>query len=171
VIENLVPEPTCRTLVDVGCGAGIFIEAGNSRGWATYGIEPSRVAAAHCKKKGLNIIEDIFTQELADLPAHIDVVHMRNVLEHVHDPAALIKSSHHVLADNGLLVVAVPNDYNKIQMGLRDVKDYSPWWVAIPHHLNYFSFESLESLVGNNGFKVIERFASFPIDLFLTIMK
>ncbi len=39
--------------------------------------------------------------------------------------------------------------------------------MAPPHHLNYFDFESLSSLVTRLGFEVRERSTSFPMELFL----
>jgi hypothetical protein len=41
------------------------------------------------------------------------------------------------------------------------------WWVAPPHHLNYFDFDSLSALVERLGFTVAERTTSFPMEAFL----
>ena len=41
------------------------------------------------------------------------------------------------------------------------------WWVAPPHHLNYFDFATLGHLVSRFGFEVRERSTSFPMELFL----
>ena len=41
-----------------------------------------------------------------------------------------------------------------------------PWWVAPPHHLNYFTFASLSGLLARVGFKELARSTSFPMELF-----
>ena len=69
--------------------------------------------------------------------------------------------------DNGIVCIIVPNDFNPFQIVLRDHLKFSPWWVAPPHHINYFNFDSLSSLVERCGFKVIHKEATFPIDIFL----
>ena len=41
------------------------------------------------------------------------------------------------------------------------------WWVSIPHHINYFSFDSIQKLLENAGFKIIVKEADFPLEFFL----
>jgi SAM-dependent methyltransferase len=156
-------------LLDIGCGAGIFLEAAKNNKWNTVGIEISTIAAQHCKNKNLNIINDSFDGKLDGLPEKIKVIHMRNILEHIPDPVALIRSAYEKLPSGGLIVIGIPNDYNPLQKGLTQTEGYKPWWVAVPHHLNYFDYKSLESLVIKCGFSVAGRFTSFPIDIFLTM--
>ena len=63
--------------------------------------------------------------------------------------------------------MVVPNDYSPFQDALRTACDLPPWWVAPPHHVNYFDFDSLAGLVARCGFEVLRRDATFPIDMFL----
>ena len=79
----------------------------------------------------------------------------------------MVSISHDLLNPGGLLCVVVPNDYNPFQHALRTACGYEPWWLAPPHHINYFNFESLSRLLINNGFEIILREATFPIDMFL----
>ena len=168
-IASYVEPGKNKTLVDVGCGAGIFLETANIQGWNSLGVEISEVAAQHCMEKGLNVLNESFSEQISSLPKDIQVIHMRNVLEHVPDPGALISLAYDKLEKGGLLAVAIPNDFNPIQKGLREANGTRPWWVAVPHHLNYFDFKSLERLVVSKGFSLSGRFTSFPIDLFLTM--
>lgn len=158
-----------RKLLDVGCGGGLFLEAARAAGWQVLGVEPGRAAVEHCRSKGLDVLQDTFDGAAPGLPAPFDVVHMRNVLEHVPDPSAMIARAAGLLAPGGLLVAIVPNDYNPIQKALRDHEGYRPWWVAVKHHLNYFDFESLERLATRHGLEPLSRFCSYPIDLFLAM--
>jgi hypothetical protein len=72
-----------------------------------------------------------------------------------------------MLNHGGLVCIVVPNDYNPFQEALRNTMGHLPWWVAPPHHVNYFDFDSLESLLGRLGFEVLLQEATFPIDMFL----
>jgi SAM-dependent methyltransferase len=166
VIAEVGQATTRRRLLDVGCGAGLFLEAAALHGFTCVGVEPSAVAAAHCRGKGLTILETEF-EGAATLPVgSADVIHMRNVLEHVREPRALVESAAEVLPPGGLLVAAVPNDYNPVQRAAR-AGGVRPWWLAVPHHLNYFDFNSLAGLIESVGFEIVGKTTSFPIDLFL----
>lgn len=131
------------------------------------GIEPSAQAASHSRESGLEIVEDFLTEETASQIGTFDVVHMSEVLEHIPDPRGMLQLARHLLTPGGLICIVVPNDYNPFQYALRKVYGYKPWWVAPPHHINYFDFDSLSQLFENCGFEVVLSEATFPIDMFL----
>lgn len=168
-IGAALPEGGGRRLLDVGCGGGLFLEAAKAAGWETLGIEPGRAAVEHCRAKGLEVILDTFEGAAPSLSGPFDVVHMRNVLEHVPDPSAMVATAAGLVAPGGLLILIVPNDYNPIQKALREHEGYRPWWIAVKHHLNYFDFASLEALTVRHGLQPVSRFCSYPIDLFLAM--
>mgnify|MGYP001558721947 CR=1 FL=1 len=156
-----------RRILDVGSGPGFFLLHGKLRGWQTLGMEPSRQAAAHARGLGVEIVEDFLTPENAGRLGRFDAVHMSEVLEHIPDPRKLLETVAGLLAPGGLVCVVVPNDYNPFQQVLRTACGYRPWWVAPPHHVNYFDFESAGRLLEACGFRVLLREATFPIDIFL----
>jgi len=169
-LEALLPDGR-RHLLDVGCGPGFFLAHGRARGWEVTGVEPSAQAAAHARGLGVAVVEapldaDTAAALRADAPP-FDVVHLHQVLEHVPDPAALLRLVRGLLAPDGLLFVAVPNDYNPLQRHLRDHLGYPPWWVVPPHHLNYFDRGSLAGLLTRSGFAVEHETTSFPMEVFL----
>lgn len=164
--ERNLPENR-RRILDVGSGPGYFLLRGKNRGWETVGIEPSAKAAAHSRSLGLNIVEDFFDLKTAGELGTFDAIHMSEVLEHIPDPKRLLLLARDVLAEDGLLCVVVPNDYNPFQYALTKACGYKPWWIAPPHHINYFDFDSLGQLIQNIGFEIILQEATFPIDMFL----
>ncbi|HOV79639.1 MAG TPA: class I SAM-dependent methyltransferase [Bacillota bacterium] len=166
LFENLLP-PSRRRILDIGSGPGFFLLHGKERGWHTLGIEPSAQAAAHSRELGLDILEDFFNEETVHKLGCFDVVHMSEVLEHVPNPRHVLRLARLLLNLGGLLCVVVPNDYNPIQRALRAACGYKPWWVAPPHHINYFEFDSLADLFQKNGFEIVSCETTFPIDLFL----
>ena len=159
--------PGRRAILDVGSGPGSFLVRGRERGWQPLGIEPSARAAEHARALGLSVVEGFLTRELARELPRFDVVHMSEVLEHLPDPRATLVLAHELLDCGGLVCVSVPNDYNPLQRALREVRGFSPWWLAPPHHLNYFDFDALGSLLERAGFDVLQRTTSFPMELFL----
>lgn len=163
--EEYLP-PDRRRILDIGSGPGFFLLHGKQRGWQTLGIEPSRQAADHSRKLGLEIAEDFLTMETASKLGKFDVVHMSEVLEHIPDPKGMLQLARHLLTAGGLICVVTPNDYNPFQYALRISCGYEPWWVAPPHHINYFNFDSLDGLLTETNFQVVHKEATFPIDIF-----
>jgi len=166
-LESLLPAGR-RRLLDVGSGPGLFLAAGQARGWQVTGIEPSEQASAHSREVlGLDVRSLFLTPETAATLGQFDVVNLGEVLEHLSDPAAMLALARSLLAPGGVLVLVVPNDFNPFQQLLHEHLGVAPWWVAPPHHLNYFDAASLSALVQRAGLQVEHLETTFPIDMFL----
>lgn len=153
-------------LIEIGSGPGFFLAEAMRRGWNAIGFEPSAQAAAHARSLGATVREEFFTAAAAHDWGAVDAIHLNNVLEHVPDPARILSEAVACLGPNGVLCVSVPNDYNGLQRAVR-AAGTRPWWLAPPHHLNYFSFVSLERLLRRIGAEPQQRLTSFPMELFL----
>lgn len=166
IFEKLLG-PSRRRLLDIGCGPGFFLSTAIKRGWQGQGVEPSRQAAAHARALGATIHEGLFTADLAHGLGRFDAVNLTNMLEHVPDPIAILTRAIGLLEPGGVLCVGVPNDFSPFQIAARNAVPVGDWWLAPPHHLNYFDFESLAALMGRLGLAVRERTTSFPMEAFL----
>jgi len=164
--ELLAGETKPLHVLDIGCGPGWFLSAARERGWQTRGIEPSKQAAAHAQGLGLNVADVMFDAGVASCLQAAHVVHLNNMLEHVADPIGLLKLAISRVWPGGLVCVGVPNDYNGFQEAVR-AGGSAPWWLAPPHHLNYFDFSTLAGLLERLGLEVMEALTSFPMELFL----
>lgn len=160
------------SILDVGSGPGLFLAMGRTRGWDVKGVEPSIKASDYSQRVlGLDVKNIFLDAETAPTLGQFDVVNMGEVLEHLSDPAGMLRLVNGLIKQNGLLTLVVPNDFNPLQLILRDHLGFKPWWVAPPHHLNYFSHESLKALVERLGFEVLHMESTFPIDIFLMMGK
>jgi SAM-dependent methyltransferase len=168
LFEDLLKPEAARQLavLDIGCGPGWFLKTAIDRGWEAQGIEPSRQAAEHARSLGLDVVNAMFDEGSAARLDRAHVVHLNNMLEHVADPVALLRLAIARAWPGGLICVGVPNDYNALQEAAR-ASGTKPWWLAPPHHLNYFDFASLEALLARLGLDVVETLTSFPMELFL----
>ncbi len=128
-------------LLDVGCGAGYFLDAAREAGWQVQGVELSS-AAASVGREQLGL--DIFQGTLADAAfpdASFDVLTMFEVLEHLRDPGAVLAEARRILKPGGLLAVQVPNDLEAYRAWLS--RSDNRWWVIPPLHLFYFTEPTL----------------------------
>lgn len=158
-----------RQILDIGCGPGFFLQRGAERGWSGCGVEPSRQAAEHARSIGVEVINASLEKAGLEEGGSFDVVHMSEVLEHVSDPLSFCRRAAALLKPGGVLCAVVPNDYNPLQEYLRREYGHNPYWVAPPHHLNYFSSDSLQKLLLGSGLSILKRSAMFPMEFFLAV--
>ena len=166
ILEQHLPAQQ-RKILDIGSGPGFFMLNGKNRGWQVKGVEPSEQAAQHSQDLGLDVENIFFSEQSAPALGRFDAINMGEVLEHIPNPVALLQLVHARLNVGGLVCLVVPNDFNPFQLALRDHLGFDPWWIAPPHHINYFNFTSLTGLVEKCGFEVLHQESTFPIDMFL----
>ena len=87
-----------KKVLDVGCGGGILSEAMARRGADVTGIDlgeaPLGVARLHAQEQGVAIeYRHVSVEALAEeQPGHYDVVTCMEMLEHVPDPASVVRA-------------------------------------------------------------------------------
>ena len=100
-----------KTALDVGCGAGLLAEPLARLGAKVTGLDATpeliEVAREHAAGQGLDI--DYRAGELAELEGQFDLITCMEVIEHVANPAAFVKSLATRLAPGGLLILSTPN--------------------------------------------------------------
>lgn len=163
---HLIERFAFSRLLEIGCGWGVFLECARDRGWDVLGIEPAAAPAAYCKSRGLPVIRGLF-EDLPDRElGSFGAVYLDQVLEHMTDPAGILRRVHSLLTPGGVVGIVVPNDYNPLQNLLRKC-GFPPYWVVPPYHVNYFTFDSLAALLRACGFDVVYRSATFPMEVFV----
>ncbi|MCF7566754.1 class I SAM-dependent methyltransferase [Sabulilitoribacter arenilitoris] len=138
-----------KTLLDVGCGTGDFLEIAKKNNWQVSGIEPNNQAREIANKKTNNSVFE--TDKLLIFDANsFDVITLWHVLEHLPNLEDHVSIFKKLLKPNGALIIAVPN-YKSY-----DAKYYKQFWAAydVPRHLWHFNQASISKLVSKQSFKV-----------------
>jgi 2-polyprenyl-3-methyl-5-hydroxy-6-metoxy-1,4-benzoquinol methylase len=137
------------SLLDVGCGNGVFLLRAREAGWNVAGVEPDSAAVATARAGDL----DVWNGTLDDYPhsSTYDVVTASHVLEHVHDPRLFLRQISMRLRPGGTIWLATPN--------VRSLGHcwYGRSWRGLepPRHLTIFSSRALRSLLEGVGFSSI----------------
>jgi 2-polyprenyl-3-methyl-5-hydroxy-6-metoxy-1,4-benzoquinol methylase len=157
-----------RRLLDIGCGTGDLIASMGENGWKAAGLDLSSESVEFARKRGLEVydlsVEDFMEKHQ---PPAFDAVTLLNILEHVPNPVALLNLIKRLLADGGIVVIRVPNDFTELQINAQEHLKKQGWWIAVPDHINYFNFESLGTLLERLGFEVVYSQGDFPMEIFL----
>ncbi|VAW55194.1 3-demethylubiquinol 3-O-methyltransferase @ 2-polyprenyl-6-hydroxyphenyl methylase [hydrothermal vent metagenome] len=104
-----------KAVCDIGCGGGILSESMAACGATTSGIDmgkaPLSVARLHAMESDLEIdYQQITAEELAHKkPASFDVVTCMEMLEHVPDPASIIKACFTLVKPGGSVYFSTIN--------------------------------------------------------------
>ena len=139
-----------RTLLDVGAGLGLYVEAAIEQGWDAEGVEIAETALAIQQEKGLPVIHSSY--ENYESEKQYDVITLWAVLEHVIDPRLVLEKTHELLKPGGIVVIETGDISSK-----NAVKDGERWRMFyIAGHLYFFSGDCLDRILGQIGFDVIE---------------
>ena len=159
LLATFEPFRLTNRLLDVGCGAGFFLEEARATGWEVHGSEYGEGPLALARSRGLDVVKAPVGPET--FPAiSFDVVTAFEVFEHVRDPmreAAVIAK---VLRANGLLYCTTPNFDSLSRRVL------GPRWSIIeyPEHLWYFTPQTIQAWLGRFGL-VADRVWSSGVSL------
>ena len=102
---------TGKTALDVGCGAGLLTEPLVRLGAKVTGIDatPEVIAVARQHAAAMRLEIDYRLGDVQELKSQFDLITCMDVIEHVADPAAFVKSLAKRLASGGLLIISTPN--------------------------------------------------------------
>jgi spore maturation protein CgeB len=142
------------SLLDVGCGIGLFLTAARGRGWDVRGVEPSPWPAAFALEE-TGVPVDACTLEDARFPEdRFDVVTLWSTLEHLPDPVSVVREVTRVTRPGGRIWIGVPNTAS-LEARLRGARDHN---LAKPEHLLHFTGLTLRRfLTARMGLVDVER--------------
>jgi hypothetical protein len=122
---------TGETLIEVGCGKGLFLERLLASGFDVTGLDPTY--------EGTNprVIRKFFTPEIGLLA---DAIVLRHVLEHVVDPVAFLAGLLESNGGEGKIYIEVPC--------LDWIARHDAWFDIFYEHVNYFRLADFERMFG-----------------------
>lgn len=153
-----------RSLLEVGCAHGWFLDAAAKRGYDVHGIEPDAPIGALASSKGHDVAIGFFP-DAATLSTRYDVIVFNDVFEHLPDPRAALAACRQRLEPGGLLVLNLPNSggaFFRVALLLDRLALSGPfermWQKGFPSpHLSYFHPDAMTRLTAREGFAEIYR--------------
>ena len=144
------------TMLDIGCGPGLFLDEAKKQEWSVQGVDLSAWAKNYAHKNfGIDVFQGTLNE--AHYPdRHFDVVVMNDVIEHLEDPKSTLKEIRRILKNDGILYISTPDIESFLSRILR-----AKWWGINKYHLFYFSRKTLDKMFRETGLKSV-FFCSYP---------
>jgi 2-polyprenyl-3-methyl-5-hydroxy-6-metoxy-1,4-benzoquinol methylase len=154
-LVDFVEEHAGREVLDLGCGLGGYAKALGERGFEVRALDvvPEYVERA----RSIGVDADVYDGERVPLAGDsVDTVILIEVVEHLEDPAALLREARRVARRN--VLVTTPNctqDFGEVPVEFSHMLDAD--------HRQFFTEASLRELMdGVFGSSVVEQVA--PVD-------
>jgi SAM-dependent methyltransferase len=155
LIDRLIERYDIRgkRILGVGSGRGEFLAELCERGAnEALGFDPAYDLAEGLPGPHVHVVPDYFRERYAEIGA--DVVICRHVLEHLEDPAGLLRLIHKTLEGRGgMAYIEVPNAAYMLQV--------ESVWDVIYEHPHYFVEEALTGIARRSGLRVEHVFAGY----------
>jgi 2-polyprenyl-3-methyl-5-hydroxy-6-metoxy-1,4-benzoquinol methylase len=152
--------PARSDVLDVGAADGSVARVLRATGCRVWGVELDEEAAVAARQVCEEVVVgDVETIDLqASLGRRFDVILLLDVLEHLKDPAAVLSQARDLLADDGWILVSLPNVAHaavRLQLlGGRFV--YTDLGLLDRTHLRFFDRQGVEALFAGAGMAVID---------------
>ncbi len=158
-LRQLVPD-SARRVLDVGCGAGALGNALKDErpGLEVFGLEGFPEAAERARER----LDGVFCLDLDALDAlpddlgTFDAIIFGDVLEHLRDPARLLRTLRGALTDDGVIVCSIPNvKHWTVVMPLlvHDRWEYQDAGLLDRTHVHFFTLEEIDLMLRECGFE------------------
>ncbi len=139
-------------IVDIGSNDGLFLKACSDLGAGTLGVEPASNLAEMARQKGLDVVNEYFSPEIArrirdQYGAATDIV-STNTFNHIDDLHAFVEGVSALLDEQGVFVIEVPQALELVEKNEFD---------TIYHeHLSEFSIKSLVDLFNHFSMEIFD---------------
>lgn len=146
------------TLLDIGSGIGVMLEAAKGLGYDATGIEFSKNLADYAIKRGYKVINKNVS-EISPLEK-FDTITMMDIIEHLEDPLGVLKALKKSLSEKGELIVYTPNHDSLIvkiagflyKFGVKSPVEN----IFACVHTCFFSTKTLKMILEEAGYSVLE---------------
>lgn len=141
--------PVKGSILDYGCGTGVFLAACKKDGWEIRGIEPN----AKARQKAAEETGEIVAANLEDIEGEkFEVITLWHVLEHIHTLNETMEQLLDHLQEDGTMVIAVPNADS------HDAQEYKENWAAydVPRHLYHFTQPTMKRFLKKHKMQLEE---------------
>lgn len=131
--------------LDIGSNDGLLLSKAQGLGWDVFGIEPAVTLAKKAVEDGIDTLSAYWGMDTARMLGTTrlaDVITATNVFAHCDDVRGFLSAAKLILADDGILIIEVPDLKVMIESGTYDL--------VYHEHLSYFDESSMMALMAES---------------------
>lgn len=138
--------PRGSRLLDIGAGRGSFVAAARRAGYQALGLDLQAEAPVVWRAAAIEgVLGDGAKAPFAS--GSFDLVRLKEVIEHVQDPLALVRESKRLLKPGGIVIAHVPTPFSQLYPVGNFWDDYT--------HVRPLSRTGLQRLFADAGLQVL----------------
>lgn len=154
-------KPKSRVL-EIGAGDGALVELLLEHGHTPVALDPDADSCRYIHDRfGIKTIASRVEEADIDAEGEFDAVFMLNLIEHLEDPAAVLRELRRFLKQDGIVGIETPNIL-RTKVGPKRMYSF-------PHNY-YFSPTSLLNMAVQQGYAPVQS-REFPLDMFHLIVR
>jgi SAM-dependent methyltransferase len=138
------------SILDVGCSAGGFLDVAQGYGWSTFGIELNQREAAHARRKGHQVYEELLAN--AAFPRAMEAIALWDVFEHIKDGLQFLLDAKRVLSGRGTVFLQSPTPDSLAAKVLQEKCNVFDGL----EHVNLYGRHNLLEVAGKAGYEVVK---------------
>jgi SAM-dependent methyltransferase len=150
------------TLLDIGCGAGLFLAVARRRGWRPFGVDDCAEATTHARERfGLDVQTGDFS-DFAGNGRQFDAITMWDIIEHARQPVELLAAVRGCVAPGGVVGMSTPNQRSILDLVAGALYRLSAGRITSPlekfyidQHFLYFTPTTLAQALGRAGLDIV----------------
>lgn len=149
-IHKYFPNIEGKTVLELGIAKGGLADILSKEGAECYGIDINPRSLP-----GIKIIQANLNEQLPDMGKKFDIIFAGEVIEHLFDDSAIVKSCNTLLRPGGLFIATVPNiafSPNRLLLLLGKM----PVFACLPCHYHVYTKNSFVKLLTIAGFSILK---------------
>lgn len=149
---KLINKKPPATLLEIGCGAGHFLQRAHNHGFDVLGIDIDAKAIEFVKEElKLNVLNTDLSS--LNINTKFDIVVLIGVFEHIEDPNNLINMIKSLLKKDGEIILALPNVFSINRFVAYFSKNEWDMFLE-PGHIFHYQKSNLVKIFNKNGMKL-----------------
>ena len=140
------------SIIEIGSNDGTFLKyIKKLSNISVLGVDPSRFMCDLANKKGVRTYNNFFnlknSKKIRNIYGNFDLLYAANVFNHIDNPDNFLKGCSHILKNDGLIIIEVPDLESLIK---------SCGFDTIYHeHRQYFSIDSIKKILIKNNYQLL----------------
>jgi len=139
---------SAKSILDIGCSSGVFLDVASREGLDTFGIELNKSEYLFAQHKGHKVYNELL--ENVEFKNKFDAISLWDVFEHLKDGRFYLNLLKNILSDDGIVFIQIPS---ADALAAKILQEKCNMFDGL-EHVNLYGVATIKSLAEACGFEV-----------------